>query len=127
MHEEQQNQRPAQRGVRIPPPEMPEDDMPHPIVARMALEMLWHEFTNRVPGTLEPEEEAVNRALGAMHAMLWRREMQAVAETSLIAHYLIVRPINPLNMPGPEEAAEIAAAIATLDRHDMIARPWTDE
>jgi transposase len=29
-------------------------------------------------------------------------------------------------MPGPRETAEIAAAIATLDRNDLIARSWTD-
>ena len=103
--------------------------MPHPIVARMALEILWREFEfTRDPRTpLEPEEEAVAGALDAMHAMLWRNEMEAVADTALIAHYLIIRPINPLNMPGPEETAEIAAAIATLDRNDLIARSWTDE
>jgi hypothetical protein len=113
--------------MRIPPPELAEDEMPHPIVARMALEVLWREFTSRVPGTLEPEEEAVDRALEAMHAMLWRREMRAVADTALIAHYLIIRPINPLNMPSPKVAAEIAAAIATLDRNDLVARSWTDQ
>jgi hypothetical protein len=108
-------------------PEIGEYEMPHPIVARMALEFLWREFNSSVPGTLEPEEEAVNKALEAMHAMLWRKEMQAVADTALIAHYLIIRPINPLNMPGPEETEEIKAAIATLDRNDLIARGWTDE
>jgi hypothetical protein len=129
MHEERESRASASRGVRIPAPVTADDEMPHPIVARMALEILWRELEfTRVPGTpLAPEEEAVGKALDAMHAMLWRKEMQAVADTALIAHYLIIRPINPLNMPGPEEAAEIAAAIATLDRHDLIARGWTDE
>jgi hypothetical protein len=104
-----------------------EYDMPHPIVARLALEVLWQQFTNTVPGSLEPEEEAVNDAMRAMHAMLWHREREAAAATGEYAHYLIVRPVNPLNMPTPDEAAEIAAALATLDRHDLLARPWTDE
>jgi hypothetical protein len=117
----------ARRGVRVPLPEYADEEIPHPSVARMALEVLWREFTNRVPGTLEPEEEAVNKALEAMHSMLWRKEMQAVAGTALIAHYLIIRPVNPLNMPGPEETEEIKAAIAALDRNDLIARGWTDE
>ena len=127
MPEEREDGAPARRGVRVPFPEYTEDEIPHPIVARMALEVLWQELMHRVPCTLEPEEEAVNAALEAMHAMLWRREMQAVADTALTAHYLIIRPINPLNMPGPEERAEIAAAIATLDRNDLIARSWTDK
>jgi hypothetical protein len=127
MRVEQENQEPVLRGVRIPQSGGAEDEMPHPIVARMALEVLWREFTARVPGTLEPEEEAVDKALEAMHAMLWRKEMEAVASTALIAHYLVIRPINPLNIPGPEETAEIAAAIATLHRHDLIARAWTEE
>jgi hypothetical protein len=115
-------------GMRLPAPETAEWEMPHPIVARMALEVLWRElFLTRTPGTLEPEEDAVEKALDAMHAMLWRKEMQAVADTALTAHYLVIRPINPLNMPGPEQAAEIAAAIATLERHDLVARGWSDE
>jgi hypothetical protein len=126
MHQGQEGRTPTKRGVRVPLPEHADEEMPHPYVARMALEILWRELTNRVPGTLEPEEKAVDKALEGMHAMLWRKEMEAVADTALIAHYLIIRPINPLNMPGPEEAAEIAAAIATLDRNDLIARSWTD-
>jgi hypothetical protein len=123
----QENREPASRGVHISQSGGVEDEIPHPIVARMALEVLWREFTTRVPGTLEPEEEAVVEALEPMHAMLWRKEMEAVAGTALIAHYLVIRPVNPLNMPGPEETAEIAAAIATLHRHDLIARAWTEE
>jgi hypothetical protein len=123
----QENREPASRGVHISQSGDVEDEISHPIVARMALEVLWREFTTRVPGTLEPEEEAVVEALEPMHAMLWRKEMEAVAGTALIAHYLVIRPVNPLNMPGPEETAEIAAAIATLHRHDLIARAWTEE
>jgi hypothetical protein len=129
MPETPETQVPAPRGVRIPQPDVGEYEMPHPIVARMALEILLRELASeRNPGIpLEPEEEAVCMALDAMHDMLWRREMDSVADTALSAHYLIIRPVNPLNMPGPEEASEIAAAIATLDRHDLIARSWTDE
>jgi hypothetical protein len=115
------------RGVRIPLPSSLEYELPHPIAARMALEVLWHElFYDRVPGKLEPEEEEVEKRLYAMHEMLWRKEMQAVLDTALTAHFLIIRPINPLNMPGPEETVDIAAAIATLDRYDLIARGWSD-
>jgi hypothetical protein len=40
-----------------------------------------------------------------------------------------VRPtlLNPLDMPGPEQAAEIRDALATLIRHGMIARNIEDE
>jgi hypothetical protein len=115
------------RGVRLPLPASAEYELPHPIVARMALEVLWRElFYTSVPGSLEPEEKAVEQALGAMHAMLWRKEMEAVADTALTAHFLIIRPVNPLHMPGPGETAEIAGAIATLERHGLIARGWSD-
>lgn len=115
-------------GLRLPHPETMEWEMPHPVVARMALEVLWRElFYTRIPGDLEPEEEAVEKVLEVMHEMLWRKEMKAVADTALTAHYLIIRPINPLHMPGPEETAEIAGAIATLERHGLIARNWTDD
>jgi hypothetical protein len=117
-----------ERGLRLAQPETVEWEIPHPVVARLALEVLWQElFYTRVPGTLEPEEKAVEKSLDTMHAMLWRKEMQAVADTALTAHYLIIRPINPLHMPGPEETAEIAGAIATLERHGLIARTWTDD
>jgi len=68
--------------------------MPHPIAARMALEILWREleFEHDPHTPLEPEKEAVAKALDAMHAMLWRKEMEAVAATALSAHYLIIRP-----------------------------------
>ena len=72
---------PPARGIRIPQPIAAEQDMPHPIAARLALEVLWQQFTSTVPGHLEPEEEAVNAAMRAMHAMLWRRERQAAADT----------------------------------------------
>jgi hypothetical protein len=118
---------PRMRGVRIPMPSGAEYELPHPIVARMALEVLWKElFANCVPGSLEPEEAAVEQNLYTLHEMLWRSEMEAVASTALTAHFLIIRPVNPLNMPAPEEAADIAAAIATLERHDLIARGWSD-
>jgi hypothetical protein len=116
-----------QRGVRIPAPALTEQDMPHPIVARLALEVLWRQFFTTVPGHLEPEEEQVNSAMQAMHEMLWRKERQTAAETGQYCHHLIVRPVNPLNMPAPGELAEIADALATLDRHDLLARPWADE
>jgi hypothetical protein len=115
------------RGVRLPVPASTEYELPHPIVARMALEVLWRElFYTSVPGRLEPEEEAVEKALSAMHRMLWRKEMEAVADTALTAHFLIIRPVNPMHMPGPDETAEIAGAIATLERHGLIARGWSD-
>ena len=53
--------------------------------------------------------------------------MKAVAATNLTANYLVIRPVNPLHMPAPEEADEIGAAIATLTRHGMIARNWEDD
>jgi hypothetical protein len=115
------------RGVRIPSVQCYDFEIPHPIVARLALEILWNQFVTTVPGELEPEEQAVNKALHDMHEMLWRREMEAVNHTALTAHYLIIRPVNPMNMPGPDETAAIAAAIATLDSHSLIARPWADD
>jgi hypothetical protein len=119
--------KPPPRGVRIASRMEAEYDMPHPIVARLALEVLWQQLFNAIPGRLAPEEERVESALLAMHAMLWERERAAAAETGQYAHYIILRPLNPLNMPSPEEVAAIRDAIATLDRHDLIARPWADE
>jgi hypothetical protein len=101
--------------------------MPHPIAARLALEILYLQLFAHVPGKLEPEEEAVSDALQALHDKLWRQEEDAAAETGLFTHHLILRPVSPLNLPAPGEAADIAAALATLDRHDLIARPWADE
>jgi hypothetical protein len=124
MNQDQGN---GPRGVRVPVPDSDEFEMPHPVVARMALEVLWNQFAATVPGDLGPEEQAVNDAICSMHEMLWRREMEAVASTALTAHFLIIRPVNPMNMPGPEETAAIAAAIATLDSHGLISRPWSDE
>jgi hypothetical protein len=70
----------------------------HPAPARHPHPQL---FLTTVAGTLEPEEGAVNHAIQAMHAMLWRKEREAAAETGQYCHYLIVRPVNPLNMPAP--------------------------
>jgi hypothetical protein len=96
--------------------------IPHAGAARMALEILWGELLNRVPSGLDPREKAVKDALSAMHQMLWDKEMQAVAETGITPHYLVIRPLNPLNLPGPGQVAEIRDAMAVLVRHDMIAR-----
>jgi hypothetical protein len=37
----------------------------------------------------------------------------------LAVYFLITRPVNPMNMPGPKEAV----AIAALDDHGLISRP----
>ena len=73
------------------------------------------------PATWKPEEEDIQQKLHAMHAMLWDKEMNAVAHSGLSAHYLIIRPINPLNMPSTQVAAETSTAFATLHRHGAIA------
>jgi hypothetical protein len=81
-------------GARIPLEEI--ESKPHPIVARMALELLWNELSaTRMPSSLEPEEQAVNQALFAMHKMLWDKELDAIAETGLIYDYLVIRPGAP--------------------------------
>jgi hypothetical protein len=100
--------------------------LPHVNVTRLALEVLWNELFYRRSGKLEPEEEAVGKALDDLHEMLWDEEMQAVAETGLTSHYLVIRPIDPLNIPGPEATSEIGHAIGTLLRHGMIARDTED-
>ena len=58
-------------GARLPLAERFEDEMPHPVVARMALEILARELVTSHIGPLEPEQEAVASAIHAMHAMLW--------------------------------------------------------
>jgi hypothetical protein len=92
----------------------------------MALEILWYELLNRVPATLGPREKAVKDALSAMHQLLRDKEMQAVAETGITPHYLVIRPLNPLNLPDPGQVTEIRDARAVLVRHDMIACGWGD-
>ena len=76
-------------------------ELPHPYIARLALEVLSYQFNRTTPDKLEPEEEDIQQKLHAMHAMLWDKEMNAVADSGLSAHHLIIRPINPLNMPSP--------------------------
>jgi len=114
-----------EHGMPIPCPEET-DGMPHAGIARMALEILYNELSRRIPGTLEPEEQAVKDSLTSMHRMLWDNEMKAVAETGITVHYLIIRPLNPINLPQPAQVAEIRDAIATLTRHGLIARGWGD-
>jgi hypothetical protein len=113
-------------GMLIPAPDATQE-MPHACLARMALEVLWTELFYRADlAALGPEEQAVSAALHDLHALLWEREMQAVAATGLTAHYLIIRPLSPLSLPAPGHVAEIRDAIATLIRHDLIARGWSD-
>jgi hypothetical protein len=98
-------------------------DWPHPALTRLAVEVLYMEFLSRVPGTMTPQEQAVDTALGAMHEMLWAKEMQAVADTGITSHYLVIRPLNLLCLPEPAQVAEIRDALATLVRYGLIAQP----
>jgi hypothetical protein len=101
--------------------------LPHASVARMALEVL---FDVLAGGEDEPPQEAkegLYKAMWDYHDLLWRKKMQEVADSGLTPHYLIIRPVNPLNMPPAQAAAEIRDAVAALVRHGMIAGRGGDD
>jgi hypothetical protein len=91
-------------------------------MARLALQVLWHDLR---AGT--PEYEGAWEALRQVHDMLVAREHKELAETGLPGHYLIIRPVSPLAIPGPEDAARIREAITTLFSLGMICGPDDDD
>jgi hypothetical protein len=48
-------------------------------------------------------------------------EIEHLRACGITDEYLIIRPVSPLNLPGPEDRARIAGAIAVLIDLGMIA------
>jgi hypothetical protein len=92
------------------------NDLPLPDHLRLAVEV----FANDLDIDASPQHMALFMVLRDLHDHLWDRETDRVARTGLSSHYLIIRPVNPLRLPGPEVMAEIRDAIAALSRHGML-------
>jgi hypothetical protein len=64
--------------------------------------------------------ETVHTALLEIHERLCKAEMANLRTYGLSNDYLVIRPINPMNPPGPEAMEQVTAAIRTLARFGLI-------
>jgi hypothetical protein len=84
---------------------------------RLALNIL----SRRLPADVETE--SVRESLGSIHEWICKAELKALRTWGLPTQYVIIRPINPLNPPGPEDMEKISSAIRALDDLGLVVRP----
>lgn len=83
---------------------------------RLALNVLWDQLPNDM--TTGP----VHDALATIHDRINDTESAELRRRGLAEHYLIIRPVSPLNSPPPRAMEKITAAVRTLAELGMIAR-----
>jgi hypothetical protein len=89
---------------------------------RLALEVLkagypWPHEASWDPGIIP----AAIDALGKLDQRFRDKEIEHLRKCGITNQYLIIRPVSPINPPGPEDRDRITGAIATLIELGMIA------
>jgi hypothetical protein len=69
----------------------------------------------------EHGEVPVNDMLRKIHDRINKLESDAIRDSGQAEHYLIIKPISPVNPPPPEAMEKIANAVRTLQRLGMLA------
>jgi hypothetical protein len=100
---------------------VPQWNAPEAGKLRLALEVLWDElFDGRLT-------DAALGMLTELHQQVTAAEEEQLAASGLTSQYLVIRPVDVLNPPGPTEMAKITEAIRTLAGLGMLAGPGGDE
>ena len=84
---------------------------------RLALNVLW-DGLDELPG--ETATESVADALASVHDLINEAESADLRIFGEAEHYLIIRPISPVNPPPPEIMAKITAAVSVLAELGML-------
>lgn len=84
---------------------------------RLAVAVLWRDRPR------EMRTSAIDGALSLICEQLRATEMASLRQWGATEQHVIVLPINPLRLPGPEDMAKVAEAIRVLDDLGLIARP----
>jgi hypothetical protein len=84
---------------------------------RLALNVLWNGL-DEFPG--DKTTESVADALASVHDLINDAESANLRIFGQAEHYLIIRPISPVNPPPPEIMAKITAAVSTLAELGML-------
>jgi hypothetical protein len=89
-------------------------------VARLALDAL--------PGSLPADmlTPATENTLWDIHDQLCEKELAGLRLWGISRQYLIIKPINPANLPSAEDMGKITAAIRTLASLGLIAGRGSD-
>ena len=72
------------------------------------------------PDIEDIETDSVHSALMIIYEKLGEMEMANLQRRGLSTDYLVIRPVNPMNPPGPEAMEQVTAAIRTLARFGLI-------
>lgn len=84
---------------------------------RLALNVLWNGLDEFSDGETT---ESVADALASIHDRINRTESAGLRTFGQAEHYLIIRPISPVNPPAPETMEKITAAVRTLAELGML-------
>jgi hypothetical protein len=88
---------------------------------RLALEVLWDElFDGRLP-------DAVLGMLTELQQQVTAAEEAQLVASGLTSQYLVIRPVDVLSPPGPEQMAKITGAIRALAELGMLVGAGGDE
>lgn len=83
-------------------------------ILRLALNVLYDNLSSDIV------DGPVEDIFCKIHDHLSEAETSALVRFGLAEHYVIIRPISPARPPEPAAMKEIAAAINTLEEHDML-------
>jgi hypothetical protein len=83
---------------------------------RLVLNVLWDELPNDM-STAGPVRDALESILSRINQV----EAAGLRTWGLAEHYLIIRPVSPINPPPPETLENITAAVRTLAGLGMLA------
>lgn len=86
----------------------------HTRVLQLALDVLW----GNMPGGLATE--SVRAAFCEIDERLRKTTLANLRRGGLPRDFLIVRPINPMNPPGPEDIEKVTTALRTLDQLGLL-------
>jgi hypothetical protein len=111
-------------GGRVPP--LPNNStlsviLPWPTRFRFLIEELWEELSEA-----NLQHDTARQVLASLHQQARQREENDLAKAGIPGHYFIIRPINPLNPPAPEDMTRMRDAITTLAALGMICGPEGD-
>jgi hypothetical protein len=84
---------------------------------RLALNVLWNGL-DELPGG--ETAESVADALASIHDRINKAESTGLRTFGRAEHYLIIRPISPVNPPPPEIMEKITAAVRTFAELGML-------
>jgi hypothetical protein len=87
-------------------------------IIRLGLEAMWS-AADQLPDDMQAPDD-VRTALWTINDWLQQAETGKLRDRLTARNYAIIRPVSLLNPPGPQDMADIIAAISVLSTHGLV-------